>query len=543
MKTRSLILGWDQSWSTDISAIEPKSKMLKTPTTPPSSISRERAAPGPITKPTSPTPTNQQTRSRLWLKSLLGAVLLVGMIAAIGAVVQRSVPDSVPGTTLTHIIKRGDLKVTVTEKGTLESSNNVEVRSKVWGWKTVNWVIESGAVVKKGDLLVELDASEMEKKVDDAKINYHNSRADMITAESNVTVADKSIDEYLLGTFVEERGAISQEIFDAEQAVTQAELSYNSAERMAAKGLIKPLQLKGERFKLESAVQKLDLKKTRLTALEEFKKVKQQEKMESDLRAAEARLDAAKARVDLSKTNVTQHEEQLSYHTIVAPQDGMVIHPKAAAHRDAPDVEEGANVHTNQVLLIMPDLTQMQVKLGIHESMIDRVDTGLPATVTVGGVVLQGEVSEVAKVTKPATWYTGNVVKFDTIVSLEASSGLKPGLSAVVEVVIAEHEDVLTVPVAAVVETGEERHCWVKTSSGPQQRKLELGDSNDQFIIVKSGLKEGDEVVLNPLAFVEEAQVDVLRPVVVEYSPELDPADLEAGDGGADEEFVPEPQP
>ncbi len=485
--------------------------MLKTPTTPPSSDSRDQAATSPAALQRQPP--KRQTFSRLWLKSFLVAAVLIGAIAAVGAIIRQTGPELVDGTTLTHTIKRGDLRVTVTEKGTLESSNNVEVRSKVWGWKTVNWVIESGAIVKKGDLLVELDSSEMEKKVDDAKINYHNSRADMITAESNVTVAEKSIDEYLLGTFVEERGAISQEIFDAEQAVTQAELSYNSAERMAAKGLIKPLQLKGERFKLESATQKLALKKTRLTALEDFKKVKQQEKMESDLRAAEARLDAAKARVDLSKTNVTQHEEQLSYHTIIAPQDGMVIHPKAAAHRDAPDVEEGANVHTNQVLLIMPDLTQMQVKLGIHESMIDRVDEGLLAIVNVGDVVLEGQVSEVAKVTKPATWYTGNVVKFDTIVSLEASSGLKPGLSAEVEVVIAEYEDVLTIPVAAVVETGEQRHCWVKTPSGPQRRKLELGDSNEQFIIVTSGLKEGDEVVLNPVAYLDEAQSDVLKPL------------------------------
>jgi multidrug efflux pump subunit AcrA (membrane-fusion protein) len=511
--------------------------MLQTPTTPPPSLSRDQAAPRTVANPTSQAtlqrqPAKQQTRSSLWLKSFLVAAILISAIAAVGAIIRRSGPELVDGTTLTHTIKRGDLRVTVTEKGTLESSNNVEVRSKVWGWKTVNWVIENGAIVSKGDLLVELDSSEMEKKVDDAKINYHNSRADMITAESNVTVAEKSIDEYLLGTFVEEQGTINQEIFDAEQAVAQAELAYNSAERMAAKGLIKPLQLKGEKFKLDSASQKLALKKTRLTSLQDFKKVKQQEKMESDLRAAEARLDAAKARVDLSTTNVTQHEEQLSYHTIVAPQDGMVIHPKAAAHRDAPDVEEGANVHTNQVLLIMPDLTQMQVKLGIHESMIDRVDEGLLATVTVGDVVLTGKVSEVAKVTKPATWYTGNVVKFDTIVSLEASSGLKPGLSAEVEVVIAEHEDVLTIPVAAVVETGEERHCWIKTPSGPQHRKLELGDSNEQFIIVKSGLKEGDEVVLNPVAFIDEAQSEVLKPIDESTQQEEDSAVTESEASG-----------
>jgi RND family efflux transporter MFP subunit len=348
----------------------------------------------------------------------------------------------------------------------------------------------------------------------------------MITTESNVAVGEKSITEYLQATFIEEQGAIKQEIFDAEQAVKQAELSYQSANRLAAKGLIKQLQLQGERFKLDSAAEKLKLKKTRLKALEEFKKEKQIEKLESDLRAAEARLEAASARVDLAQTNVDQHEEQLRFHTIVAPQDGMVIHPKAAAHRSAPDVEEGANVHTNQVLLIMPDLEQMQVKLGIHESMIDRVEPGLVANVTVGEATLIGEVSEVAKVTKPATWYTGNVVKFDTIVAIESHAGLKPGLSAEVEVIIAEHNDVLTIPVAAIVETGEEHHCWVKSDrGGAVRRPLKLGDSNDLFVVVESGLKEGDEVVLNPLAYVDEAQEEVLKPPDQNQPNELEQAE------------------
>jgi HlyD family secretion protein len=509
--------------------------MLKTPTTPPAPTSE--APPPQNAPPQNAMPSRSSSadraerfnepaqhssaqnradraRRRFWIKAIAVVVVVGGLIAAAGAVATRTMPESYDGATLAHTITRGDLFVTVIEQGTLESSNNVEVRSKVWGWKTVNWVIESGTVVEKGELLVELDASEMEKKVDDANINFHNARANMITAESNVTVSDKSIDEYVRGTFVEERTSILLEIFDAEQAVTKAELGYASILRMAGKGLVEKIQVDGELFKLESARQKLSLKKTRLQALEEFKYTKQKEKLESDLRAAEARLDAAKATVDLAQTNVTQHEEQLSYHTIIAPQDGMVIHPQAAAHRAGPDVEEGANVHTNQVLLIMPDLDQMQVKLGIHESMIDRVQPGLVARVTIGNLVIDGEVSEVATVTKPATWYTGNVVKFDTIVAIDGQSGLKPGLSAEVEVIIAEHTDVLTIPVAAVVEKGEEHFCWIRTAAGgAQRRQLSLGDSNDLFIVVESGLKEGDEVVLNPLAFIDEAQDEVLKPL------------------------------
>ena len=85
-------------------------------------------------------------------------------------------------------------------------------------------------------------------------------------------------------------------------------------------------------------------------------------------------------------------------------------------------------------------------------------------------------------------------------------------MSAEVEVLIARHEDVLTIPVAAVLETDEGNFCWVKTAQGTRRRRLELGDSNDVFTIVAAGLKEGDEVVLNPLAFREAQSVAAKTP-------------------------------
>jgi len=87
-------------------------------------------------------------------------------------------------------------------------------------------------------------------------------------------------------------------------------------------------------------------------------------------------------------------------------------------------------------------------------------------------------------------------------------------MSAEVDVVVSQHEDVLLIPVAAVVETAEGDFCWVKTADGARKRRsLRLGDTNDVFTVVKAGLKEGDEVVLNTAALVEEAQMDVLTPL------------------------------
>jgi hypothetical protein len=97
-------------------------------------------------------------------------------------------------------------------------------------------------------------------------------------------------------------------------------------------------------------------------------------------------------------------------------------------------------------------------------------------------------------------------VKYDTVIELPQEAGLKPGMSAEIDVILAKHENVLTIPVAAVVETEEGDFCWVNTPSGPQRRILQLGDSNDVFIEVIAGLKEGEEVVLNPTALINEAE-------------------------------------
>jgi multidrug efflux pump subunit AcrA (membrane-fusion protein) len=172
-----------------------------------------------------------------------------------------------------------------------------------------------------------------------------------------------------------------------------------------------------------------------------------------------------------------------------------------------------------QTLLITPDLAQMQVKIGIRESAIDRMKPGLKARVALPNRTLEGEVSTVASVTGPAGWWNGNTVRYDTIVELPSAPGLKPGMSAEVEVILAQYEDVLTIPVAAIVETAQGDFCWVKTTAGAERRSLTLGDTNDRFTVVEAGLKAGNEVVLNPLAF-PEAQTLAAEPRDEAKSPE-----------------------
>ncbi len=450
---------------------------------------------------------------RRWKRGLL-TIAAVAVVAIAAAFIPGAMSGRESGPKLTHTITRGDLLVTVTEQGTLESSSNLEIRCKVEGWSTVNWVVESGAVVKPGDELVRLDSSAKEETISQKKIDYQRSLAGLAGAEAEKARAEISIPEYEEGRYVSQLENLMKDKAIAESNLSTSQNMLAHTEMMFKRGYVSELEVEGNKFTVERAVLELNVTKTAIDVLNRFTKEKELESLNGTLKAAEANLDAQKAQVELQKQRLDHAIEQFEHCVIVAKQGGMVIHPKAAEWKHAPDIEEGANVHTNQVLLMMPDLSKMQVKLGIHESMIERIKPGLPARITLQeDSTIIGEVSSVAEVTRPAGWWTGNVVKFETIVALDSETELKPGMSAEVKVILARYENVLTIPVAAVVEMEQDYFCWVKTSDGPQRRLLQLGDSNDQFILVEAGLKEGDEVVLNPLAFIEEAQTDALKPL------------------------------
>jgi multidrug efflux pump subunit AcrA (membrane-fusion protein) len=463
---------------------------------------------------------NSQTHStpqdspgaRRWKRGLL-MIAAVAVVAIGAALISGVMSGRESDPKLTHTITRSDLLVTVTEQGTLESSSNLEIRCKVEGWSTVNFIVENGTIVKPGDELVRLDSSAKEETISQRKIDYQRALAGLAGAEAEVERARISIPEYEEGRYVSQLENLKKDEAIAKSNLTTSQNMLAHTEMMFKRGYVSELEVEGNRFTVTRAQLELAVTQTAIDVLNRFTKEKELETLNGTLKAAEANRDAQKAQVELQKKRLDHAIEQFEHCVIIAEQGGMVIHPSAAEWKDAPEVEEGANVHTNQVLLMIPDLSKMQVKLGIHESIIDRIKPGMPAKVTLQDSTIVGEVFSVADVTKPAGWWTGNVVKFDTIVELDTETELKPGMSAEVEVLMAQYEDVLTIPVAAVVEIEQEYFCWVTTADGLKRRALQLGDTNDQFILIEAGLKEGDEVVLNPLAFIEEAQKDALKPL------------------------------
>jgi len=439
---------------------------------------------------------------RWWRRGLL-AFGVIAILAASLALIPGGMRSRDAGPRLAHTIKRGDLLVTVTEQGMLESSENTEIKCMVRGRSTVIWVIDSGTVVEPGDELVRLDTLFIEEQIDERTKYALWSRSAAEWSKANVARAELAVSEYEQGRFVSELMNLEKKLATAESNLVSARNMLSHVGLMTESEYASELEMEEKEFAVAQAKLELELKKTEIDVLKRFTKAEQLQALKGDLAAIKATHEANAERAIADASRRDRALEEYKHCVVKAERGGLVIHPSAARWHNAPEIAEGATVHKDQVLLLMPDLSQMQVKVGIHESVIDRMKPGLSARVTLPDKTLEGTVSEVASVTRPAGWWTGNEVRYDTIIELPSVGGLKPGMSAEVEVLIARHEDVLMIPVAAVVETDEGDLCWVKTAKGTQRRPLKLGDTNEVFTVVAAGLKEGDEVVLNPLALQE----------------------------------------
>lgn len=456
------------------------------------------------------------SRRTPWTANWVIVLLVIGGISlTAGAAVLFfiSASNKDVGPKLTHRITRGDLIVTVTEQGTLESSENTEIICKVRGSNTVNWVVESGSMVQPGDELIRLETLQIEEQISERTKYALWSRSGAESWKAQVARRELAIPEYLEGRFVTQLMTLEKDLAISESNLRTAQNMLLHSQMMAERGYVSSLQIEQQAFRVTQFQLDAEVKKTEIDVLQRFTKKEELARLNGELKVANAQFEANRERAFADASRRDRAVEELKFCVIKAEKAGLVIHPSAARWKNAPEITEGGTVHKDQVLLLMPDLSKMQINVGIHESIIDRVEPGLQAQITLPGKTLDGEVVTVANVTRPAGWWTGNVVKYDTIIKLPPVGGLKPGMSAEVKVIIAHHKNVLKIPVAAVVETDKGHFCWVKTTYGPSKTSLQVGDSNDVYIEVKQGLNEGDDVVLNPIAFLEEAQAEAIKSI------------------------------
>jgi HlyD family secretion protein len=395
---------------------------------------------------------NKKKKRLIWIVS----VTLLVLLGAGGLIAAKSGGTKIDPAKLAKV-EKGDLAKSVVATGKVEPITKVEIKSKASGIVKKLYV-EYGDRVKAGQILADLDRVEIEALVRSQKANVE-------AAEANYTSTKADF----------ERAKVDAEGPD----IPMLQRGYERAQKMAKDGVVSQANLDDAQRNYELALNKQNIARAQLVVLK-------------------AKISQAQAQVQSSHAQLKQLEEQLSYTTIYAPIDGIVL---------SRDVEVGDAVSSILVLgssatLVMTigDTSEVYVKGKVDESDIGKVYLGQAARIKVESFKDKAFTGKVNKIS-PMGVEKDNVTTFEVRVSITNPGGeLKAVMTANAEIILEEHKGVLMIPEGAVI-YDKDKKAFVeqpdtKAKDGKKKIAVNLGISNGAKAEVLGGLKEGDQVVL-----------------------------------------------
>ncbi len=445
-------------------------------------------------------------------------VIVTGLLVVVGAYTAWQLMSGSGSATaatelMLHTVSKSAFDHVVLEQGDIESSSNNEVKCEVKGrggsGTPILTVIAEGTLVKKGDVLCQLDSSALDQEAKSQRIVVSTAESTVISSEAAVNKAVIARQEYLEGTFLTERKLILSEIAVAQQTLRRTELSLQSAERLAAKGTLKPLQIEAEQYAVENAKNTLESAESRLKVLDELTRAKMLVQFDADIETTKAKLESDKSVLIEEKSKLEEIQTQIKACKIVAPADGQVVYSNKNGGRGGSEfiVEAGALVREQQTIFLLPDPTRMQVRAKINESRISLIQEGMPVKIRVNAIEneLLGRVIKVNKYAESGNWWGSNVKEYATFIQIQnPPATIRTGMTAEVRIFVEQIEDAIQIPVHAVYETKRHHFALVRGPSGFETREIEIGATNDKFVTVTTGIKADEEVVLDPRNHVDK---------------------------------------
>ena len=397
-------------------------------------------------------PKKKRRRLLVWIGIGLAIVLLIGIVAFAATRGGTKIDPSKLAK-----VEKGDLAKSVVATGKVTPIIKVEVKSKASGI-VKKLLVDYGDHVSKGQLLAQLDKVEIEAQVE-------QSRAALEAAQANFKSTQADF----------ERAKVDAEGPD----VPLLKRAYDRATGMAKDGVVSASALDDAEKNYEMSLNKQNVSKAQVTVLK-------------------AKIAQAEAQVAEDQANLKQLEEQLSYTDIVSPIDGIVL---------SRDVQMGDAVSSILVLgssatlvMTLGDTSEVYVKGKVDESDIGKVYLGQPARIKVESFKDKTFTGKVTKIS-PMGVEKDNVTTFEVRVSIQNPGGeLKAEMTANAEIILEEHKNVLQIPEGAIIYDKDKKASVEipdpKGKEGKDKVAVNIGISNGAKTEVLSGLKEGDQVVL-----------------------------------------------
>jgi multidrug efflux pump subunit AcrA (membrane-fusion protein) len=374
-------------------------------------------------------------------------------------------------------------------------------------------ILPEGTLVKKGDIVCELDSSAFRDELKAQLIRHAQAKSWMDQARAIYEVNQITLREYRDGIFPQDMQLIRQYIETCTIEKHRAERNLAWTREVAAKGLQTQSQLKAAELTYQQATIALEEAQGMLERLEKFTGPKNIKSLEAKIKAIESDRRTQEASFELESQRLARLQKCIDACTLRAPDDGVVVYAQQTNGwgRVEQGIEQGVTVREGQPIFQLPDPKHMRVKAKINETKVSRLRSGQKALIRVDAFPerpLRGTVDTITAISTPVNGPFSDVRIYYATVNIEAGfEDLRPGLTAEVQFLSDVRSDVARLPIDSVRPINGKHYVALHDPRPGARREpawrwtqVELGISDPEYVEVVSGVKLGDRVVADPLA-------------------------------------------
>ncbi len=450
-----------------------------------------------------------------------------------------------PGTADRSAAKRMGFEITTTANGELEARNKVEIRSPLDQDSTIVRIVAEGTRVKAGDVLIQLNVEEIQLKVDEEKLRVESARADAEVAQNaheiqaktseselrqaqlKVELAELALRQWAQGDVLKKFRVLE---LDADKAALELQRLadvYIRSQELNAEGFLSKDQMDKDEVSYIEAISGYKTSKLALEVYQNYERIKDQKKFESDVAEAREELEKAKlnsksqlasklAEMNNSREQLAGLERKLAKlskqrddATIRAERDGLVVYGTSVDRNSMggrggggdSTLAIGTQVYPNQLLMILPDTAEMLAAVRVHESLAGRIRKGQDVNVKIdaaGGVTFAGKVESVGVMAEGGGWRDPNLREYTIRVALDTqgSQNLKPAMRCEARIILDSVADAVTVPVQAVFNEGAVQFVYSPVGNKFTRLPVRIGRRSDTIAEISKGLEDGQLVLV-----------------------------------------------
>ena len=458
--------------------------------------------------------------NKKFFKTCISVILCLGLCTACSGGEKNNAQTTTATNVSVYKIKKTDISSTVNYAGTLTAAESVSISAKV-GANALGVNVAEGDYVNAGDVLLELDKTDLQSAYRQAHSAYSSAVAGYNTVTKSSTVqATSQVNQALASAQTAYEQAKSN--YDREKALFEnasniklatqgyedAKSNYNRIKQLFDMGGASQVELDSARSALLNAEENLktvqatqsaafDAARAALSNAENnLKSAKQnigltETANKSSVETASASLQSAATALDIASNN-------LANCTVRSPISGYV---------SKCNVSKGQLVSPGIEIFVVTNADMVDAEINVTESVIAYMQIGGEASVAIPSAKkdgIKGVITGVNPVKDPMTGLYTVKVSIDN-----SDDELKVGMLCDVELVLSELHDIIKVPSEALIINDNEYFVYIAEGNKAKKVKVTIGISDEEYTEIISGLKFGDSVIVSGKDYLSEKNNDI----------------------------------